>query len=107
MDGQIKAFQSRYVQMNIIKELSMKKILLVLSILFTASLANAAGDPVPGVGVSLEQIPGGVYHTQSDCIRRGGSIIHKNGRTYCNSHARKRVTVKEILKDGSDGVRYQ
>jgi len=83
----------------------MKRLLLILSLFFAASLAQAAGDPVPGVGVSLEQIPGGVYHIQSDCTKRGGSIIHKNGRTYCSSHAR-------IVNDGgiiviSSGVAHK
>jgi len=65
----------------------MKISILVLSLLFTAGLANA-GDPIPGVDVSLEQIPGGVYKTESDCVKHGGSIVHKQGKTFCNMKAR-------------------
>jgi len=61
----------------------MKKMLLILPLFFTASLAFAAGGPIPGVNVSLEQIPGGVYHTQGDCLKQGGQIMHKRGKTYC------------------------
>jgi len=61
----------------------MKKMALMLPLFFTANLAFAAGGPIPGVNVSLEQIPGGVYHTQGDCLNQGGQIMHERGKTYC------------------------
>ncbi len=71
----------------------MKKILLILSLFFAAGLASAAGDPVPGVGVSLEQIPGGIYHTQRDCTKKGGMVIQIQGVAYCGPDVR-------IVNDG-------
>ena len=42
-----------------------------------------AGDPIPGVDVSLEQIPGGKIASQSQCLNRGGKILKKDSGTYC------------------------
>ena len=74
----------------------MKDIILILSLLFAAGLAYA-GDPIPGVDVSLEQIPGSVYKTESDCAKHGGSIIHKQGHTFC--HVKTRFMKTEISRD--------
>jgi len=74
----------------------MKITILILSLLFTVGIANA-GDPIPGVDVSLEQIPGGVYKTESDCVKHGGSIVHKQGKTFC--HAKARAMKTEISRD--------
>ena len=77
----------------------MKKMLLVLSLCFAASAAFAAGDPIPGVDVSLQQIPGGIYHTQGDCLNQGGSIVHKHGNTFCHSTIKKRGRSKLTVSD--------
>jgi len=45
--------------------------------------AAIAGDPVPGIDVSLEQIPGGIYKSTTDCLNVGGTITHKNGKKFC------------------------
>jgi len=69
----------------------MKITTLILSLLFTVGIANA-GDPIPGVDVSLEQIPGGVYKTESDCVNHGGSIVHKQDKIFCNMNGRAMKT---------------
>jgi len=74
----------------------MKITILILPFLFIAGSAYA-GDPIPGVDVSLEQIPGSVYKTESDCVKHGGSIIHKQGKTFC--HMKVRAMKTEISRD--------
>ncbi len=83
----------------------MKKILLILSLCFAGSSAFAAGDPVPGVDVSLEQIPGGIYHTQGDCLKQGGTIVHERGNIFCKN--KKIVANTETGDDGSYDFRHQ
>ena len=41
------------------------------------------GDPIPGVDVSLEQIPGGRVATTGQCRSKGGSVVRRSGKTYC------------------------
>jgi len=82
----------------------MKITILILSLLFTVGIANA-GDPIPGVDVSLEQIPGGVYKTESDCMKRGGRIVNKGGNVFCK---KKRIVVNtETGNDGSNKFRHK
>ena len=54
-----------------------------------------AGDPIPGVDVSLEQVPGGVrgIATESECERLGGYIVKKEGKTFCA--LRKKAETKQ------------
>jgi len=82
----------------------MNIIILILSLLFTVGIANA-GDPIPGVDVSLEQIPGGVYKTQSDCVKHGGRIVNKGGNVFCK---KKRIGVNtETGHDDSYKFRHK
>jgi len=71
----------------------MRKTVLILSPLFTSGLAYAAGGPIPGVDVSLEQIPGGTILTESVSLGTGGKIIHKRGKISCmmTTYPRKKV----------------
>jgi len=48
-----------------------------------SNFSRLAGDPIPGVDVSLEQIPGGVYRTPAECVRSGGRVTHQNGKQFC------------------------
>lgn len=48
-----------------------------------SNFSRLAGDPIPGVDVSLEQIPGGIYRTPAECVRKGGRVIHQNGKQFC------------------------
>ena len=51
-------------------------------------LPALAGDPIPGVDVSLEQIPGGIYQSQQDCTRvAGNTVVIRNGVTFCKGPA--------------------
>jgi len=77
----------------------MKKILLALPIFFISSLAYAAGGPIPGVNVSLEQITGSTIPTESECLRTGGKIIHKRGKTFCAS---KRMSGSGVTDNNGD-----
>jgi len=36
---------------------------------------------------------------QSDCIKRGGAIVQKNGKTYCSSSIKKRGRAKLSVSD--------
>ncbi len=58
--------------------------------LIPVSIANS-GDPIPGVDVSLEQIPGGRYATAGQCRSRGGSVVRRSGKTYCAKRVRRAV----------------
>ena len=52
-----------------------------------------AGDPIPGVDVHLEQIPGGEHvRDKNHCRRLGGKVVKKGGRTYCALRKKNQAT---------------
>jgi len=54
-----------------------------------SNFSRIAGDPIPGVDVSLEQIPGGIYRTPEECVRKGGRVVYQNGKQFCQQrHSR-------------------
>ncbi|MEM7425699.1 MAG: hypothetical protein AAF441_06360 [Pseudomonadota bacterium] len=69
--------------------------------LVVPSTAAHSGDPIPGVDVSLEQIPGGRYATVGQCRRNGGAMVRRSGKTYCARRA------KTAIRHGTPAVRYK
>ncbi|RMD94876.1 MAG: hypothetical protein D6811_01945 [Alphaproteobacteria bacterium] len=60
----------------------------VITILALAPLTAWAGDPIPGVDVSLEQIPGPVFKSEDDCSRIPGAVVVvRNGVKWCQAPA--------------------
>ncbi len=51
----------------------------VLSLLALTPAMAEQGNPVTGIGVSVEQSPGGVKITQDECKTKGGKITTHKG----------------------------
>ena len=61
-----------------------------------SNYSRLAGDPIPGVDVSLEQIPGGTFKTPEECVRKGGHVINRNGKQFCRMSQKMKT---EISRD--------
>lgn len=62
----------------------MKTMVIAVAGLLTVSSPSWAGDPIPGVDVSLEQIPGPQFANSAACTAvEGARIVVAEGKTWC------------------------
>ena len=61
-----------------------------------------AGDPVPGIDISLEQIPGGIKTTVGKCRSDGGKVVQQGGKWVCTGVVK--TTKTESVNPNKPGV---
>lgn len=60
--------------------------------------AARAGDPIPGIDVAVEQIPGGKIASKSHCRQMGGKVFSKKSKIFCSIPKRSRKKQKRPKK---------